>query len=135
VRDRTFVLIQVLESARQAVEDAFGRPGDECAGDLRGTVRLTFSEVLGGGLDLLTALAESGVVFRGFHDDGDEYHGVTFAAHDGIFAATLSPLGQLMVAIDPQTCEPSALGLAAARRWRQVDDQVIAFFTRHGRRC
>jgi hypothetical protein len=38
-----------------------------------------------------------------------------------------------MVAIDPRTCEPSALGLAAARRWRQVDDQVIAFFTRHAK--
>jgi hypothetical protein len=89
VGDRTTVSIEVLESARPSVEDAFGqRAEDAREGDLPGTVVLTFFEVNGGGFDLLTGLAKSGIVFRGSHGEGIEHYGMTFAAHDGTFAET-----------------------------------------------
>jgi hypothetical protein len=129
--DRTTVWIEVLGSARPSVEDAFCQQADDDGeGDFPGTVRLAFHEVDGGGSDLLCELARSGIVFRGSHDDGIEYSGMTFAAHDGTLAETRSSQGELVVGIDPAPCEPSASDLAAARHWRRIDDQVIAFFTR-----
>ncbi|HVR12062.1 MAG TPA: hypothetical protein VMW75_28725 [Thermoanaerobaculia bacterium] len=131
--DRTTVWIEVLASARPSVEEAFCQQADDdLEGELPGTVRLAFNDVDGGGFDLLCELARSGIVFRGSHDDGIEYPGMTFAAHDGTFAETRSWQGELVVEIDPTTCEPRASDLAAARHWRQIDDQVIASFTRCG---
>jgi hypothetical protein len=86
----------------------------------------------GGGYELLAELAKSGIAFRGSHGDGCEYHGMTFAALGGNFAGTPSPQGELMVGLDPDTCEASAADLTAARHWRQIDEQVVAFFTRGG---
>jgi hypothetical protein len=131
--DRTSLSIEVLAAARPSVEVAFRQEADEeWEGDLPGTVLLTFFEVDGGGLELLSNLAQSGVAFRGSHGDGLEYHGMTFAAADGDFAETPSPQGELMVGIDRETGEASARDLAAVQRWREIDRRVLALFARAG---
>jgi len=38
-----------------------------------------------------------------------------------------SPHGDLMVRIDPQTCEVDPQHLAPVRRWREIEDRVSAF--------
>jgi hypothetical protein len=130
--DRTAVSITVRAADRQAVEDLFEHAEYHREGHVPGTVDLTFYEVDGGGYELLAELAKSGIAFRGSHGDGCEYHGMTFAALGGNFAGTPSPQGELMVGLDPDTCEASAADLTAARHWRQIDEQVVAFFTRGG---
>jgi hypothetical protein len=131
--DRTNVDIEVLASARTSVEEAFCQnPDEHYEGDIPGTVRLTFYEVNGGGFDLLVELARSGLVFRGSHDDGCNYCGMTFAAYDGLLAEVASPQGEVMVRIDRQTCEVDPNDLAAIRTWREVDDKVLAFLNSGG---
>lgn len=126
--DRASVQLEVLAGARTSVEEAFCQSPDEYhEGDIPGTVRLTFYDVNGGGFDLLVELARSGLVFRGSHDDGSDYCGMTFAAYDGLLAEVASPQGEVMVSIDRQTCEVDPNDLAAVRTWREVDDKVLAF--------
>jgi hypothetical protein len=131
--DRTSLSIEVLAADRPSVEEALRQEADdEGAGEHSSTVVLTFFEVNGGGLEQLSRLAESRVAFRGSSGDGLQYHGMTFAAIDCDFAATLSPQGELMVGIDPESGEVSAPDLGAFQRWREIDRRVLAFFARAG---
>jgi hypothetical protein len=81
--DRTTVYIEVLASERDAVVRVFGDPDNEHQPETSNTVLLTFAEVNYGRPDLLAALARSRLSFRGSLRDGIDYHGMTFAAHDG----------------------------------------------------
>ncbi|HEV3075154.1 MAG TPA: hypothetical protein VHB47_12105, partial [Thermoanaerobaculia bacterium] len=131
--DRTSCSLEALVAARPSVEDAFRQEADEEEeGEHSWTVLLTFHEVDGGGLELLSRLAQSMVAFRGSCGDGLEYYGMTFAAIDGDFAATPSPQGELMVGIDSESGEVSAPDLGAFQRWRDIDRRVLAFFARAG---
>ena len=131
--DRTSCSLEALVAARPSVEDAFRQEADEeDEGDQSWTVLLTFHEVEGDGLELLSRLAQSMVAFRGSCGDGLGYHGMTFAAIDGDFAATPSPQGELMVGIDPEGGDISAPDLGAFQRWRDIDRRVLAFFARAG---
>ncbi len=93
-----------------------------------GIVVLTFEEVNYGGAEQLLELAQSGLTFRGRHAEGYDYCGTTFASCNRVLAAIPSPHGDLMIRIHATTLEPDPKDLDAARRWRDTDDQVRAYF-------
>jgi hypothetical protein len=127
--DRTTLFIETLKTDRAAVVGLFGDPEEQHPSTSGPAVEsLVFNQVNYGGSDLLESLAKSGVPFSACHEDGDDYHGMTFAACDGTFAATASPRGSLMVSVNAKTLEPCADDLADLRHWRDTEDRVRARF-------
>jgi hypothetical protein len=127
--DSATLVIESLRSDRAAVVKLFGDPAAEhpsTSGPAAGF--LVFSQVNDGGRDDLACLASAGIAFSARHEDGDGYHGMTFAACEGTFAETASPRGQLKVGVDPTTFEPDALDLENLRLWRETEHRVRALF-------
>jgi hypothetical protein len=130
--DRTSLYLEVIASDRDPVVRAFGEPASEDRADHPSpTLLLTFDDVHGGGFDRLATLARAGLTFRGWHDSGDNYLAATFAACNGTLADVPMPGGNLMVRIDVATLGPLPADLAAAQRWRETDNQVLAHFAAH----
>ena len=127
--DRTTLCIECLKSDREAVVKLFDDPEEEHPSTSGPAAEfLVFNQVNYGGRDDLARLATEGIAFSAHHEDGDDYHGMTFAACDGTFAETASPRGQLMVGVDAKSLEPDALDLENLRRWRVTEDRVRALF-------
>jgi hypothetical protein len=127
--DRTTLYIEALKTDRAAVAGLFGDPEEQHPSTSCPAVEfLVFGQVNYGGTDLLESLAKAGVPFSAYHEDGDEYYGMAFAACDGAFAATPSPRGSLMVCVNARTLEPCADALADLRHWRDTEGRVRARF-------